>query len=223
MPDQFGRPGRRADLARLLHATLIEHGTAPLDGAAGTMIDEKVEQVASELGISEAAALKQLDDHLVIALATNTAHNWHAAHLADEAAGELAVPVPAADTAQPVMGLAMAVGQIVREAYGDLPAADGEPLDALCKLASPRNCLPRRTRRPAPAVAAAARADWSRPPSLADRPAARASLLATGPVGSSGRPGAGAHAAELQILAPLQRKTAGQRPFPWVSGGRPLA
>lgn len=134
MPDQFGRPGRRADLARLLHTTLIEHGTSPLDGAARAMIDEKVEQVANELGISEAAALKQLDDHLVIALATNTAHNWHAAHLADEAAGELAVPVPAADTAQLVMGLAMAVGQIVREAYGDLPAAAGEPLDALCEL-----------------------------------------------------------------------------------------
>lgn len=41
--------------------------------------------------------------------------------MADEAAGELAVPVPAADTAQLVMGLAMAVGQIVREAYGDRP------------------------------------------------------------------------------------------------------
>jgi hypothetical protein len=134
MPDQFGRPGRRADLARLLHATLLEHGTAPLDGAARAMIDEKVEQVANELRISQAAALKRLDDHLVIALATNTAHNWHAAHLADAAAGELAVPVPAADTAQLVMGLAMAVGQIVREAYGDLPAAAGEPLDALFEL-----------------------------------------------------------------------------------------
>jgi hypothetical protein len=134
MPDQFGRPGRRADLARLLHATLLKHVTAPLDGAARAMIDEKVEQVANELGISESAALRQLDDHLVIALGTNTAHNWHAAHLADEAAGELAVSVPAADTAQLVMGLAMAVGQIVREAYGDLPAAAGEPLDALCEL-----------------------------------------------------------------------------------------
>ena len=94
MPDQFGRPGRRADLARLLHATLIEHGTAPLDGAARAIIDEKVEQVANELGISEAAALKQLDEHLVIALATNTAHNWHAAHLADEAAGNSPSPSP---------------------------------------------------------------------------------------------------------------------------------
>jgi hypothetical protein len=105
---------------------------APLDGAARVMIDEKVEQVADEL--SEAAALQQLDDHLVIAFATNIANNWHAAHLADDAAGELAVTVPAADTAQLVMGLAMAVGQIVREAYGELPAAAGEPLDALCEL-----------------------------------------------------------------------------------------
>lgn len=134
MPDQFGRPGRRADLAALLYAALIERGMAPLDGVARAMIDEKVAQVANDLGISEPAALKQLQDHLVVALATNIADNWHAAQLADDAAGEFSVTVPARDAAQLVMGLAMAVGQIVREAYGELPAAVGEPLDALCEL-----------------------------------------------------------------------------------------
>lgn len=134
MPEEFGRPGRRADLARLLHTTLIERGMAPLDGAARAIIDEKVTQVATELGISQPAALRQLDDHLVVALATNVADNWHASKLADHAAGDFAVPVPAADAAQLVMGLAMAVGQLVREACGELPASAGEPLDALCEL-----------------------------------------------------------------------------------------
>jgi hypothetical protein len=44
------------------------------------------------------------------------------------------VSVPAADAGQLVMGLAMAVGQMVREAYGELPASAGEPLDALGEL-----------------------------------------------------------------------------------------
>jgi hypothetical protein len=134
MPDQFGRPGRRADLARLLHTTLIERGMAPLDGAALAIIDEKIAQVATDLGISRAAALRQLDDHLVVALATSVADNWHASKLADHAAGDFVVPVAAADAAQLVMGLAMAVGQLVREACGELPASAGEPLDALCEL-----------------------------------------------------------------------------------------
>ena len=34
------------------------------------------------------------------------------------------------------MGLAMAVGQMVRQVYGELPASVGEPLDALCELGS---------------------------------------------------------------------------------------
>lgn len=134
MADQFGRAGRRADLARILHATLAEHGMAPRDGAARAIIDQKVAQLAAELGVGEAAALKQVDDRMIIELAVSTANTWHAAKVADEVASGVVVPVPAAEAGQLVMGLAMAVGQMVREAYGELPASAGEPLDALAAL-----------------------------------------------------------------------------------------
>lgn len=134
MADQFGRPGRRADLARILHSTWVDHGMAPLDGAARGIIDQKVAQVAADLGVSEAAALKNIDDRMVIELAVNAAHTWHASLVADEVAGGVAVPVPVADAGQLVMGLAMAVGQMVREVYGELPVSAGEPLDALGEL-----------------------------------------------------------------------------------------
>jgi hypothetical protein len=51
--------------------------------------------------------------------------------------GAVMVQVPASSAAQLVMGLAMAaVGQLIREAYGELPASAGQPLDALCELGS---------------------------------------------------------------------------------------
>lgn len=134
MTDHFGRAGRRADLARLLHASLIEHGMAPLDGAARAMIDAKVAQVAADVGLSEATALKHFHHREVLALAVNTANAWHASQVAEDVAADVAVAVPAAAAGQLVMGLAMAVGQMVREAYGELPAAAGQPLDALCQL-----------------------------------------------------------------------------------------
>ncbi len=91
-------------------------------------------QVAAGLGVSEAAAVTHFDDSMVVDLAVKTASTWHAAQVADEVAGGVVVPVPAADAAQLVMALAMAVGQMVREAYGELPASAGEPLDALGEL-----------------------------------------------------------------------------------------
>jgi hypothetical protein len=136
MADYFGRAGRRADLAKVLHTTLVAHGMAPLDGSARGTIDEKVAQVAADMGISETAALKHFNERNVAELAVNTANEWHAAHVADEVAGDLVVSVPASAAGQLVMGLAMAVGQMVREVYGDLPASAGEPLDALCQLGS---------------------------------------------------------------------------------------
>ena len=71
---------------------------------------------------------------MVIESAVNTANSWHAAKVAEEVASGVVVPVPSADAARLVMGLAMAVGQLVREAYGELPASAGEPLDALGEL-----------------------------------------------------------------------------------------
>lgn len=136
MADHFGRAGRRAELARVLHATLVAHGMAPLDGSARATIDERVAQVASELGMSEVAALRHFNERDVAELAVNTANEWHAAQVAEEVAGDLLVAVPASAAGQLVMGLAMAVGQMVREVYGDLPASAGEPLDALCQLGS---------------------------------------------------------------------------------------
>lgn len=136
MADHFGRPGRRADLGRVLHETLIAHGLSPLEGTARATIDQKIAKVAAELGVSEATALKHFNERLVAESAVNTAHEWHAAQVAEEVAGDLPVAVPATAAGQLVMGLAVAVGQMVREVYGDLPAAVGEPLDALCQLGS---------------------------------------------------------------------------------------
>ena len=134
MTDQFGRAGRRADYARLLHQTLVEHSLSPLDGSARAIIDGKVAEGAAESGLTEAAALGHLSREIVVELAVSMANGWHASQVADEVASALEVDVPATAAAQLVMGLAMAVGQLVREAYGDLPASVGEPLDALCEL-----------------------------------------------------------------------------------------
>ena len=109
---------------------------APLDGAARAVIDARVAQVAAEMGMSQTAALRHFSDEQVVEMAVNTANTWHAAQVAEEVAGALGVQVPASAAGQLVMGLAMAVGQMVREAYGDLPASVGEPLDALCQLGS---------------------------------------------------------------------------------------
>lgn len=136
MADQFGRPGRRADLARLLYHTLIARGMDPVDGAARAIIDRRVSEVAEALGVSETAALRHLRDEDVVALAASTADHWHAAGLADDAAGDFAVSIPGSAAAQLVMGLAMAAGQMIREVYGELPASAGQPLDALCELGS---------------------------------------------------------------------------------------
>lgn len=87
MSDQFGRAGRRADLARLLQASLMERGCSVGRGGAA-MIDEKVAQVASRLGMSEAAALKHFRDREVVELAVNTADAWHASQVAEEVAGD---------------------------------------------------------------------------------------------------------------------------------------
>jgi len=89
--------------------------------------------------VSEAAARRQFEDRSVIELGIAVANTWHASRVADEVAGGVVVPVPAADAGQLVMGLAMAVAQMVREAYDKLPTSAGEPLDALCELGEP--CL----------------------------------------------------------------------------------
>lgn len=134
MANQFGRPGRRADLARLFHETLVARGVTPLEGAARATIDKRIAEVAVLMRVSEASALKNFRDADAVALAESTADQWHAAEAAEDAAGGLSVDIPAEDAAQLVMGLAMAVGQLVREVYGELPAAVGQPLDALCEL-----------------------------------------------------------------------------------------
>lgn len=73
MAHHFGRPGRRADLARILHSAWVDHGMNPLVGAARLGIDQRVAQVAADLGLSEAAAPKHMEDRMVIELAVNTA------------------------------------------------------------------------------------------------------------------------------------------------------
>ena len=86
MTDHFGRAGRRAELSRVLHTKLGEFGMTPLDGSARATIDAKVAQVAAELGVTEAVALRHINDQLVVELAVNMANEWHALHVAEEVA-----------------------------------------------------------------------------------------------------------------------------------------
>lgn len=134
MTDQFGRRGRRADLAEQLHDALVARGLTPLPGGARQLIDTKIRHVAAQMRMTEAVALRHFGEREVEQLAAITADDWHAAKAVADAAGEITVTVPSTDAARLVMGLAMAVGQVIREVYGDLPAAAGEPLDALCEL-----------------------------------------------------------------------------------------
>lgn len=134
MTEQFGRPGRRADLAKQLHDALLEKGLVALPGATRVMIDLTVTQVAQEMRTTETSVLKHFGERELTQLAERTATEWHAMQAVAEAASQIAVAVPARDAGQLVMGLAMAVGQIAREIYGELPAVAGEPLDALCEL-----------------------------------------------------------------------------------------
>ena len=127
MTDRFGRRGRRADLAEQLHHALVERGLTPLPGGARQLIDTKNSQVAAHMRMTEAVVLRQFGDAEIAQLAAVTADDWHAAKAVADAAGQIAVTVPSTDAAQLVMGLAMAVGQVIREVYGDLPAAAGEP------------------------------------------------------------------------------------------------
>ena len=135
MTNHFGRPGRRADLARLLHESLVDCGMTPLEGATRLMIDRRVREISEALRISETAALKEVREIDVVRLAERTAAEWHAAKAAQDAAGSFEVAVPGESAAQLLMGLSMAVGQLVREVLGDLPASAGDPLDAMCELA----------------------------------------------------------------------------------------
>ena len=56
----FGRPGRKASLARALHQAFTERGIDLLPGRAGRMLDERVTAVAEQMRISETAALSYL-------------------------------------------------------------------------------------------------------------------------------------------------------------------
>jgi phage-related tail fiber protein len=134
MTEPLGRRGRRADLAEQLHNALRAKGLATLRGATRAIIDRRVTQVAQQMRMTEASALKHFGEREIGLLAESTAAEWHAMQAVADAASQIAVTVPARDASQLVMGLAMAVGQLVREIYGELPAAAGEPLDALCEL-----------------------------------------------------------------------------------------
>jgi hypothetical protein len=134
MMEQFGPSGRRADLARQLYDALVENGLAPLPGATRAIVDRKVAEVAQQMRMTESSALKHFGEPEITQLAASTATEWHAMRAVADAASQIGVTLPARDAGQLVMGLAMAVGQIVRELYGELPAAAGEPLDALCEL-----------------------------------------------------------------------------------------
>lgn len=131
----FGRPGRKADIARALHEAFGQQGIDLLSGRARQMVDERVRTVAEQSGISERAALGYLPDGWAEQTAADVALEREQAQIAEQSAsGD--VSLVASRLGALIAGLAVVVQNGVWRAMGDaLPASVGEPLDCLTGLA----------------------------------------------------------------------------------------
>lgn len=131
----FGRPGRRADVARELHEALERRGIDLLPGRARQMLDERVAEVAAQMRISEQTALSYLPPDWAEQIAADIAIEHEQAHIAEETA-QGSVPVSVTDVGALIAGLAVCVQNAVWRAMGNaLPVSVGEPLDCLTGLA----------------------------------------------------------------------------------------
>lgn len=134
-PSDFGRPGRKADLARELHQAFADRGIELLPGRARQMLDERVAAVAEQMRISEKAALSYLPTDWPEQTAADVAVEREQAQMAEQMATGT-VTISAARLSALMAGLAVAIQNSVwRVMDGSLPAAVGEPLDCLTGLA----------------------------------------------------------------------------------------
>lgn len=129
----FGR-GRRAEIARELHAAFDQQGIPLLPGKAREIVDDRIAAVAALMRVSEPTALRALPDGWAQQQAAEAAVEWGAATLA-----ETTVQGAAELSAEAVAGIARGLTVVLhhsvsRTTGGDVPVATGEPLDALSSL-----------------------------------------------------------------------------------------
>ena len=133
--NSFGRPGRRADIARELQDAFARRGIDLLPGRARQILDERVAEVAARLHMSERTALNYLPPDWAEQVAADVALEREQAQIAERAAtGQVAVPIT--NIGALIAGLAVCVQNAVWRAMGEaLPVSVGEPLDCLTGLA----------------------------------------------------------------------------------------
>ena len=131
----FGRPGRRASIARELQEAFARMGMELLPGRARQILDERIAEVAAQLHMSERTALQYLPPGWVEQTAADVALEREQAQVAEQTAtGTAAVPV--ANLGALMAGLAVCVQNAAWRAMGEaLPVSIGEPLDCLTGLA----------------------------------------------------------------------------------------
>jgi hypothetical protein len=131
----FGRPGRRADLARELHEAFCRHGVELLPGRARRMVDERIQQVAEQTRVSERTAVTYLPEGWAEQIAADVALEHEQSQMAERiATGE--VEMSASRLGALIAGLAVVVQNNVWRAMDNaLPASIGQSLDCLTGLA----------------------------------------------------------------------------------------
>jgi hypothetical protein len=130
----FGRPGRRADIARELHEAFARHGIELLPGRARQIVDERVAEVAALMRFSERTALQHLPAGWAEEIAAAAAFDQQQAKMAEQVATGSA-PVPGQRLGALIAGLAVCIQDGVWRVAGGLPASIGESLDCLTGLA----------------------------------------------------------------------------------------
>jgi hypothetical protein len=139
----FGRPGRRADLARELHEAFVRHGIELLPGRARQMLDETVRDVAAQGRFSERTALNYLPVDWAERTAADVAFQQEQSQMAERSAIG-GVELTATRVGSLVAGLAVVVqNNVWRVLENNLPASIGEALDCLTGLAlslAPSDC-----------------------------------------------------------------------------------
>jgi hypothetical protein len=131
----FGRPGRRASIARELQEAFARKGIELLPGRARQMLDERIAEVAAQLRMSERTAMQYLPSDWAEQMAADVELEREQAQVAEQTATGTA-DVPVAKLGALMAGLAVVVQNAVWRAMGEaLPVAVGEPLDCLSGLA----------------------------------------------------------------------------------------
>ena len=133
-PAGFGRPGRRAEIARELHEAFARHGVDLLPGRARQMVDERVAQVAALMRVSEQTAVRYLPPGWAEDMASDVAVQREGEKVAEDLATGTA-SISASRLAAVLAGLAVCIQDGVWRVADGLPVAVGEPLDCLTGLA----------------------------------------------------------------------------------------